>query len=319
MAVTTGAFGTANAVTAARAATFIPEIWSDEIIAAYEKELVMANLVRKMSMKGKKGDTLHIPMPTRGAANAKVADTMVRIQQDTESEVTVVINKHFEYSRLIEDIVSVQALNSMRQFYTSDAGYALARQVDTDLIQLGRSANNGAGNNVYATAYTGGNGSTLYVAGSNNETALTDPGIRRVIQRLDDNDVPMSQRYLVVPPSSRNTLMGIARFTEQSFVGEAGRSNTIRNGKIGDVYGVEVFVTPQCDTASGSNAARIALMFHRDAFVLAQQMGVRSQTQYKQEYLGDLLTSDILYGVQILRKGDDADVPTSAFAIAVPA
>ena len=319
MAVTTGAFGTANAVTAARAATFIPEIWSDEIIAAYEKELVMANLVRKMSMKGKKGDTLHIPMPTRGAANAKVADTMVRIQQDTESEVTVVINKHFEYSRLIEDIVSVQALNSMRQFYTSDAGYALARQVDTDLIQLGRQANNGAGNNVYATAYTGGNGSTLYVAGSNNETALTDPGIRRMIQRLDDNDVPMSQRYLVVPPSSRNTLMGIARFTEQSFVGEAGRSNTIRNGKIGDVYGVEVFVTPQCDTASGSNAARIALMFHRDAFVLAQQMGVRSQTQYKQEYLGDLLTSDILYGVQILRKGDDADVPTSAFAIAVPA
>ena len=319
MAVTVGAFGTSNAVTAARAATFIPEIWSDEIIAAYEKELVMANLVRKMSMKGKKGDTLHIPMPSRGQVSAKVADTMVRIQQDTESEVTVVINKHFEYSRLIEDIVSVQALNSMRQFYTNDAGYALARQVDTDLIQLGRSANNGAGTAAYATAYIGGNGSTLYVAGSNNETALTDPGIRRVIQRLDDNDVPMSQRYLVVPPSSRNTLLGISRFTEQAFVGEGGSANSIRNGRIGNVYGVEVFVTPQCDTTSGSNSARVALMFHRDAFVLAQQMGVRSQTQYKQEYLGDLLTSDILYGVQILRKGDDADVPTSAFAIAVPA
>jgi N4-gp56 family major capsid protein len=319
MAVTTGAFGSSNAVTAARAATFIPEIWSDEIIAAYEKNLIMANLVRKMSMKGKKGDTLHIPMPTRGAANAKVADTMVRIQQDTESEVVVTINRHFEYSRLIEDIVATQALSSLRQFYTSDAGYALSRQVDTDLIQLGRQANNGAGTNVYATAYTGGDGATAYVAASNNETALTDPGIRRVIQRLDDNDVPMDQRYLVIPPSSRNTLMGIARFTEQSFVGEAGSGNTIRNGKIGDVYGVEVFVTPQCDTASGTNAARVALMFHRDAFVLATQMGVRSQTQYKQEYLGDLFTSDILYGMQILRKGNDVDVPTSAFAIAVPA
>lgn len=317
MAVTIGAFGTSNAVTAARAATFIPEVWSDEIIAAYEKELVMANLVRKMSMKGKKGDTLHIPMPTRGSASAKVADTVVRIQQDTESELTVVINQHWEYSRLIEDIVTTQALSSLRQFYTSDAGYALARQVDTSLIELGRQANNGAGTAAYAAAYIGGDGATLYTSGSPNMTALTDPGIRRVIQRLDDNDVPMSQRYLVVPPSSRNTLMGIGRFTEQAFVGEAGKGNTIRNGMIGDIYGVEVFVTPQCDTATG--AARIALMFHRDAFVLATQMGVRAQTQYKQEYLGDLFTSDILYGVQILRKGNDADVPTSAFAIAVPA
>ena len=38
------------------AATFIPEIWSDEIIAAYQKNLVLANLVKKMSMAGKKGD-----------------------------------------------------------------------------------------------------------------------------------------------------------------------------------------------------------------------------------------------------------------------
>ena len=43
------------------AATFIPEIWSDEVIAAYEKNLVLANLVKKMSMQGKKGDTIHIP------------------------------------------------------------------------------------------------------------------------------------------------------------------------------------------------------------------------------------------------------------------
>lgn len=36
------------------AATFIPEIWSDEIIAAYQKNLVLAPLIKKMSMKGKK-------------------------------------------------------------------------------------------------------------------------------------------------------------------------------------------------------------------------------------------------------------------------
>ena len=43
------------------AATFIPEIWSDEVIAAYEKTLVLAPLVKKIAMQGKKGDTIHIP------------------------------------------------------------------------------------------------------------------------------------------------------------------------------------------------------------------------------------------------------------------
>lgn len=313
----TGAFGTANNVTVTRAATFIPEVWSDEVVASYKKNLVMAPLVRTVNHKGKKGDTLHIPSPIRGAANAKVADTVVTIIQNTEVEVVVNINRHFEYSRVIEDIVGVQALASLRQFYTDDAGYALARQTDTDLVLLGRQANNGAGNAAYAAAYIGGNGTTLYTSGTPNQTALTDAAIRRTIQRLDDNDIPMDRRFLVVPPSSRNTLMGIDRYTEQAFVGEVGGGNTIRNGRIGNVYGVEVYVTPQCDLATGG--ARIALMFHQDSFVLAEQMGVRSQTQYKQEYLGDLFTADCLYGTQILRKGDLADVPTGAFALAVPA
>ena len=305
------ALGT-NHVTNTTAATFIPELWSDEIIAAYKKNLVMANLVNKMSFKGKKGDTLHIPKPTRGSASAKAASTQVTLIAATESEQQVLVNKHYEYSRLIEDITEAQALASLRRFYTDDAGYALAKQVDTDIVQLGRSVQSGGGTAAYNTAVIGGDGSTAYVAASNNESALTDAGIRTVIQTLDDQDVPMDNRYLVVPPSARKTLMGLSRFTEQAFVGEVGGGNTIRNGQIGDVYGTKVFVTTNCDTTSGSGAARIALMFHKDAFVLAEQMGVRSQTQYKQEYLGTLFTSDMLYGVAELRD-------TSAVAIAVPA
>ena len=49
------ALGTNN-VTTTTAAKFIPEIWSDEIVAAYKANLVAANLFSKMSFKGKKGD-----------------------------------------------------------------------------------------------------------------------------------------------------------------------------------------------------------------------------------------------------------------------
>ena len=78
-----------NTVTLANAATFIPELWSDEIIAAYKQNLVLANLVNKMPMTGKKGDTLHIPKPVRGAANAKTAADTVTIRQTANTEVVV--------------------------------------------------------------------------------------------------------------------------------------------------------------------------------------------------------------------------------------
>ena len=309
------ALGT-NHVTKTTADKFIPEIWSDEIIAAYKANLVAANLFSKMSFKGKKGDTLHIPKPTRGSASAKAASSQVTLIAATESEVQVLINKHYEYSRLIEDIVETQALASLRKFYTDDAGYALATQVDTDLIQLGRAVGTGTAYSTAAAstnAFIGSTGATVYNSSTSNAAALGDAGIRRSIQRLDDADVPMSDRFLIVPPTTRNTLMGLARFTEQAFTGEVAGGNTIRNGQIGDVYGVKVYVTTNADTAAGNSATdRICLLAHKDAFVLAEQMGVRSQTQYKQEYLGTLFTSDMLYGVAELRD-------SSAVALAVPA
>jgi N4-gp56 family major capsid protein len=304
--------GTAH-VTTTTAATFIPEIWSDEIIATYKKNLVLANLVKKMNFKGKKGDVVHIPAPTRGNASVKAASTQVTLIAATESEVTVAIDQHYEYSRLIEDIVEAQALASLRNFYTEDAGYALARQVDTSIVQIGRFVQGGGGTAAYSGAFSGADGTTAYVAGANTGLgALTDAAIRRSIQRLDDQDIPMDGRFLIIPPSSRNTLMGLARYTEQAFVGESGGNNTIRNGEIGNLYGTPVFVTSNADTTSGSTACRVALMGHKDFAVFVEQQGVRAQTQYKQEYLGTLFTADTLYGVKELR--DNA-----AVALAVPA
>ena len=324
------AFSPSGSVTTTTAANFIPEIWSDEIIAAYKKNLVLANLVMKMNFKGKKGDTVHIPAPTRGSASAKAAEASVTLIAATESEVQVSINKHYEYSRLIEDIVEAQALNSMRQFYTADAGYALARQVDTDLIQLGRSANGGtAGSARYDAGFIGGDGTTTfdYTQNTNtgNATALTDSAIRRTIQRLDDNDTPMDGRFFIIPPSSRNTLMGLARYTEQAFVGNG---DAIRNGEIGNLYGIPVFTSSNADSASataafptsGSAIARVCLMGHKDSMVLVEQVGIRSQVQYKQEYLATLFTSDTLYGVAALRNAASvgAAKSSSMFALVVP-
>jgi hypothetical protein len=181
------ALGT-NHVTNTTAATFIPEIWSDEIIAAYEKSLVLANLVNRMPMTGKKGDTIHIPKPTRGDASAKSASTQVTLIAATESEVQVAIDQHYEYSRLIEDITDVQALSSLRQFYTSDAGYALAKQVDSDLFALAKSFGDSDG-----ADYVHSN--SFYMDNSTGLTAYAVDTVAAADVFSDDGSVPLSSSW----------------------------------------------------------------------------------------------------------------------------
>ena len=297
-----------NQVTTTIANNFIPELWSDEVIGAYKSNLVVANLVTKLSHKGKKGDTIYIPVPARGSASAKAANTQVTLSAATNTAVTVSINKHYEYSKLIEDIAEVQALASMRKFYTDDAGYALAKQVDTDLFALSEGFQGGTvggtGAASYETAVKGSDGTTAYTGNSSNAADITDAGIRRMILTLDDADVPMDSRVMVVPPICANDMLGINRFTEQQFIGSG---DAIRTGKIGQIYGVDVFISSNCPSAAGNSGAdRVGTLMHKDALVLAEQVGVRSQTQYKQEYLGDLFTSDTIYGVAELR--NDAGV-----------
>ncbi len=277
------ALGT-NHVTNTTAATFIPEIWSDEIIAAYENALVVKPLVRAMSMTGKKGDTVHIPKPDRGSATEKSAETEVTLITGTTTELVVTIDQHFEYSRLIEDITDVQALNSLRSFYTEDAGYALAKKVDDALIAEAA--------NFTAQLQCGASGTA---ASAGTAVAFNDASFRDAVQTLDDNDVPMSQRVFVIPPAVKNTMLGISNYISTDFV----TGKPVENGKIGSLYGVDIFVSTNLPTENTDEKA--ALLMHKDAMVFAEQVGVRVQTQYKQEYLADLMTADTLYGVKTYR------------------
>jgi hypothetical protein len=187
-----------------------------------------------------------------------------------------------------------------------------------------------------------------------------------MMQSLDDNDVPMSERVIILPPVEKKNLLGIARFTEQAFVGESASANSIRTGLIGNVYGMPIYVTTNCpvihvestttntqvanfSTATLSTSGqtgekipgptadvtltavdfgsktdskyRVGCMMHKSALVFIEQMSPRVQTQYKQEYLADLLTTDVIYGVGRLRDGSSVtnSLATAGLAFVVPA
>jgi len=269
-------------------------LWIDEIMAAHKKNLVLASLVRKVNVKGKRGDSVTLPKPVRGSATTKTSETQVTLIQETGSApVVIALTGHWEYSRLIEDIAEVHALPSLRRWYTDDAGYALAKAKDTALFKAAQTLNGGTVSEDWNAAVIGSDGTTAFTDASSNATAITDAGIRRIIQTLDDNDLPMSDRYLVVPPVGRKTLMGLARFSEQAFVGDG---NVIKNGKLGNVYGVAVHVSSNCPSPDTATTVKIGLLAHKDALVLADVLAARVQTQYMQQYLATLLTADTIFG-----------------------
>ncbi len=299
-------------------AAFIPELWSDEIIAVYEQNLVLAPKVRKLSMKGKKGDTINIPMPGRGSASEKATETAVTLIADTANNKQIVIDQHFEYSRMIEDFADVQSLASARRFYTEDAGYAMSKLVDSALFALGTGLGDGGAvsdasvpaNWVHSnTLRSTGSGVEAFAAGDTAATdVFSDEAFRAALQLLDDADVPMAKRCLIICPSAVNAIRGISRYNSVDFVNTKG----VATGAIGNIYGVPVMVStnvPVVDS-TGPATARGNLLIQEDAYVLAEQLGVRSQTQYKQEFLSTLFTTDRIYGKDVYRPENAVTIVT---------
>lgn len=313
-----------NNTTVTTAANFIPELWSNETIASYKANLPMRSRVTLFNHNKKKGDTIHVPNFTRSLASAKAAGSQVTLVAPTHGVTNITLDKHYEYSTLIEDIAAIQAMDTLRQAHTDDAGYSLARQVDFNLHVLGTGFQGGtldaspgtpdANTLTYGTgAVIGSDGSTAWSAtGAGNGANLTDAGIRRILRNMDDDDLPMSDRTIIVPPCQKEVLLGIPRFTEQAFQGSGA---PITSGQFGNIYGVPVLVSTNCGNTTNTStttAYRACLFFHKSAIALAEQMSVRSQTQYKQEYLADLFTADMIYGVAELRDN-------GGYAVIVPA
>lgn len=323
------ALGT-NQITTTTAAKFIPDLWSDEIAARYKANLVAANLIARMDHSGKYGQTIHVPSPQRSTASAFFSSqgTQITPTVATESEFTIVINQHWVNAKQIPDVAEKQFLPSYRRFITDDLSYSLAQAVDNFLHQYVLSNLRASGTPDYATTWNsnakvligsviGSDGTTAFSkTTSGNGAALSDAGIRQVIQTMDDLDVPGVDRFFVVPPVEKRRLMGIPRFTEQAFVGESASGNTVRTGYVGDLYGTPVYVSSNCLAFNVTTGTQIlaavgatgtgldyrqVVYSHRDSAVLVEQIKPRVQAQYKVEYLSDVLVADTLFGAGLVR------------------
>lgn len=314
---------------------FIPKLWSDEIAVRYKKNLVLANLVDNMDHTGKYGDTVHIPTSTRGTAAQyfSTPGAAVTFTAPTTNEFTVVINQWWVHGKQLPDLVEKQSLPSMRRFIVNDMSYSLALAVDSYLHDQVAATLTGGAVITYGTpnskasggSVIGGDGTTAWNPAANTNTGngsdLTDDGIRRMMQTLDDLDVPGDDRFWVIPPVAKRKLLGIPRFTEQAFVGEPGQENSIRNGYVGNLYGTPVYVSSNCssfDATDGATAYRQVVYAHQSALILVNQIKPRVQAQYKVEFLSDAIVADVAFGAAVVRTENSSSLDRG-LSVIVPA
>lgn len=246
-----------------------------------KKNLVLLPLVKHYDADVKAGgQTLEIPNVGSITANQKAQNTVVTLNYNTETKTTLTLNKHYESSFIVEDILKVQAAYDLRSDYTMAAAYAIAEKIDSALA-------------IDMTAAF-----TAYGAFG---TALNDNLILIVNRYLDDAKAPQTDRSFVVTPQGKQEMLAIDKYIRYDAIGIGGEQNSIRNGQIGEIYGVRVYMSQNLVQLTTSPNQNSHLFFHKDAFAIALQMEPRTQAQYKQEYLGWLVTVDVLFGDVALR------------------
>jgi len=280
----TGAYGSGNVgITGTVANVFRPNIWSKEALMFVKSNLVLLPLIKHYDADVQSsGQTLEIPNVSAISANPKTANTVVTLNYNTETKTTITLNQHYESSFIVEDLAKIQSAYELRSDYTQAAAYAIAEKVDGAI----------------ATGMT-----TAFTKYGAYGTALSDNLILTVNRYLSENKAPRSDRSIVVHPKGEAELLAIDKYVRYDSLGVGGTANSIASGQIGSIYGAKVFMSQNLVYLDTATDEYNHLFFHKDAWAVAMQLQPRTQAQYKQEYLGWLVTVDVLFGHTQLRSG----------------
>lgn len=160
---------------------FIPQIWNAKIIRELENNLV-AKKIANMSYTGEirqKGDTVFF----NSLADPDVDDYSGTVSYGDleDSQIAMVIDQAKYFAFNVDDIDAVQANVDLKGSQAQRAAYKLADTCDAYI--LGK----------YAEA-------AHQVTDSSCDTSTILSTIGLAGQKLDENNVPLQDRYLVIPP-----------------------------------------------------------------------------------------------------------------------
>lgn len=309
--------------------SFIPTLWSSKLNAKFYVASTFAS-VCNTNWEGEIsgiGDKVVIQNIPDIAISTYVPGAGLQYQVPTPSTIELQIDQGKYYAFQVNDLLSLQSQPKLMDMFSNDAGMQMKVAIDSECFFAtftgAATANQGA---------TAGNKSASYNLGtvaapvqfSASSTSAVDI-LTRLSSVLDEQNIPETERFLIIDPVSRQQLMN-SNLQQAYLTGDS--QSIVRNGKIGQIDRFEVYVSnnlprgasggttwisgdgSQTKAAGATHAQknRVIIAGHKSAITFASQF-TKTETVRNPSDFGDFVRGVNVYGRKVVKD--------SALAVAI--
>tara|TARA_B100000287_G_scaffold435327_1_gene503092 strand:+ start:2074 stop:3024 length:951 start_codon:yes stop_codon:yes gene_type:complete len=292
------------------------KLYSGEVLASFQRENKMLGMTNVRTIAN--GKSASFPVTGTTTAGYHTAGNEITGDAIKHNEKIVHVDDMLLSSSFVAEIDELKNHYDIRQIYAREMGQALAKTVDQNLVQLAV-----IGANASATISGGNGGDVITDADANTNATSLIASLFEGIQKLDEKDVPSTDRFIVVSPDIYYQLANNDKLISRDYStmnGDFGR------GTVVSVGGVPVIKSNTCVSAFADNSSAVsgtnntynidasnyvAVMFHKSAIGTVKLKDLVVETTYDARRLGTLITGRMAVGSNVLRPESCIAVKTS--------
>ena len=257
---------------------FVPEIWGSKLNAGLEKNCVMLQCVNR-NWEGdiaNQGDTVKILTP--GNVTIGTLDSTVSYSEIAPTSTSLVIDQQKVFAFKINDVALAQANTDIMEGYLNKAKHAI--EVEQDVYLLGKHVDVASANTIGGTTAVALTASNIYAQ------------FVQLAQILKNSSaiVDGKKPWVVINPDIEAILLQSTQFTSSYQIAD----ETLRNGSIGRIAGMDVLVTPNLTATDGKINV---LAGTNDAITYASQLA-KIEVLRDPDSFSDLVRGLYLYGAK---------------------
>jgi len=317
---------------------FIPEVWGQAVLEAFQQKIMMKNVGIDLSTEvTNQGDKIHLPHIGVPALSAFTQGSEISADtsgSDTSDETALTVSEYNVGSAYIPDIVKVQSNYDLMEIYAKQLAYACARGFDNFLHY--QVANNLQGLLASATGAVGADANTSMHVQTTGST-LSQANLTSLMGLILGETGDTEGWNLVLSPdmyASLNALTSYSQGTQATLGAEFGKT-----GNAGAILGMPVWIaqSPYMGSASGGadvsadatkgikalddletsgtddNDIIYGYAIHETALYYAFSKEAKMTASYRHSYLSTLVTCESVYGGAV--RNADADGERRIFAL----
>jgi len=262
--------------------TFVPSIWSANLLSPLYKALVFGNVVNR-DYEGEiqqYGDSVRINEIGDITVSDYTKYSALSWQELTSAQKTLYIDQAKSFSFGVDDVDTAQSKPKVMQEAMSRAAYAIADEIDQHIAGLYTDA----GITIGATVLSAG---------------IVLEWIAEAAEGLNEANASTNGRMMIVhPKQATHILLALTGGGAEINVPKVFDNGLIANGYIGSVYGFDIMMSNNVQQSSAG--VYQPLFFTRPAISFAGQLA-KIQTVNREDHFDQGVKGLYLYGSKVVR------------------